>query len=375
MANIWDRLGRAAVDIKKEYFPQANIFPGDVTQALTGTSAQETYGLPGQVTPTTTYPRKEPTTQTAYNPTGSTYGSTQNLLSTQTAPDTGPLESTQGDVLSEIDAAVQIGMDALNQYQATIQPSADLQIQQAETTAGERTTETETEKARRLGEFGGQRTTAETKTGSAVAEARRMASQLQQGIQARYGGSSHLGGAVSEIMGAQATQNISGNRAALQETLGKIGQAEENVKTAADNMLQKIQNNLSLAKEKALDWVRTAMAQVNSQKAELSGDRASMRMEVIMQYQNTIAQLNETWRQEQNAIAQKSYEAQNQLSDFQKSLMPQYNTATNKWIIPELGLGDDRTLQLIPKVSGYTSKVFEDDDSKPATVDSWLKSE
>lgn len=283
----------------------------------------------------------------------------------QIPPDTSGLQDTQGQVLDEIDAAIQMGMQALDQYQSTIQPSADLQIQQAEATAGQQTAETQAEKASRMGELGGQRTSAETKTGSAVAEARRMASQLQQGIQSRYGGSTHMGGAVSEVMGSQATANISQNRAALQETLGKITQAEEQVKTAATNMLDKINQNLALAKEQALNWVRTAMAEVNSQRASLAGDKAKMRMDVIMHYQDAIASLNETWRQEQNTITQKAQEASTQLSQWQQSLLPSYSPETQQWTAQGIQLGDTGQQQYyVPTIKGYTTKSATETEDK-----------
>lgn len=373
MANIFDwykqGLSGAIQTAKRATgLEHTNLFPGDVNKALTGTPATQIYGSPlldprGTGYGVSPQPTISGSVKGVYTTGGG--GGTVPSGSTYIPPDTGQLENTQGQVMDEIDAAIQMGMQALDQYQSTIQPSADLQVKEAESSAQLQRNETEAEKASRMGELGGQRTSAEAKTGSAIAESRRMASQLQQGIQARHGGSTHLGGAVSEVMGSQATANISQNRAALQETLGKITQAEEQVKTAATNMLDKINQNLALAKEQALNWVRTAMAEVNSQRASLAGDKAKMRMDVIMHYQDAIASLNETWRQEQNTITQKAQEASTQLSQWQQSLLPSYSPETQSWTAQGIQLGDTGQQQYyVPTIKGYTTKAATETEDK-----------
>lgn len=337
MATPLEWLGGAIYGAKNALgLGQVNLFPGDVAQKTLGQPASSTYGGNWQQQiNASTY--ANPVGVARYNTLGASTQapSSGRVSSTGSAPvnyGSAPMEGTNYDSgMGWIDEAINSGLEALNQYQGTLQPAADLMVQEAETSATQQKTEAQGEQTRRLGELGTQRTTAETKTGSAVAEARRMASQLQQGIQSRYGGSTHVGGAVSEVMGSQATANIATNRAALQETLGKITVAEEGVRSRVTEIINQVNQNLELAKEKARTWLNQALADVAVKKGELEASRATMRLDAIQSYNALISDIearNTAYKQELYNAAQA---AAAKLASYKQTAVGTYEANTQAY--------------------------------------------
>lgn len=287
--------------------------------AYIGPYAPSYYGLPN------------PSGNTTQNNSGSVLGTNTYSGGNVVSGDSGqnnnvPQESIpSAPSFDEYDAAIQQGMAALDQYGATLQPEYENTINEYETGATNQKTQARSEQTRRLNALGENRTEANQNTESAISAARRQASQLMQGIQSLYGGTTGTGAFKSEILGSQAMQNISGNQQALQGTLGKIYQAEEGVRSQVTNLLNTIDEQLTINKEKARNELQQALAQIASQKSELASSRAQMRMQALQNYQNLVADINARNTAFKQQLYLKAQQAQQQIDNFKNSTMQKFD--------------------------------------------------
>ena len=248
----------------------------------------------------------------------------------QQAPQQPSFEDLYGDAFRQAFEAVNQMQGAIQSgYQAelsgaelgTQQRKAELQAEQASRLANfgqqrqEATAQTESvieqaEQAMRLADFARQRAEAqgqvgmanqkaEAQTESVIEQARRQAAELMQGIQARYGGTTGTGRFTSEILGSQATRNIAQNQAALrqykaqmdselQNTMSKIGLAENELKTKVTSLINQEDQNLQQAKIQLRANLDKSLADISQQRSMLETEKANKRYEILNDYQNRL---------------------------------------------------------------------------------------
>ena len=148
------------------------------------------------------------------------------------------------------------------------------------------------EEARRTGIYNQNRSRETSRTRSAIDEARRNAAEMQQGLQARYGGTTGTGAFVGELMGRDALRNISENRTALQYTLGQIGDAEESLKREVTTQKQNLDMQLSKAKQDLRQWLMSEVNKINMAKGELESGKAEMKLNAMNDYRTYVAEVN-----------------------------------------------------------------------------------
>ena len=238
-----------------------------------------------------------------------------------------PMESVPGQPsFDEYDAAIQQGISALDQYANTLQPEYDTAVSEFTNQAGQQKTQARSEEGRRLNALGENRMESTQQGESAISAARRQAAQLMQGLQSMYGGTTGTGAFKSEILGSQAMQNISGNQQAMQTTLGKIAQAENDVRGQTTNILKQIDDSLTTQKEKARNGLQQALSQIASQKAELASSKAQMRIQALQNYQNLVADINARNTQFKQQLYAKAQSAQDQINTFKNNALQYFNT-------------------------------------------------
>jgi len=143
-----------------------------------------------------------------------------------------------------------------------------------------------------------------TQAKSAIAEARRQAAELQQGIQARYGGTTGTGRFVSELLGREAMRGIGTTRAGLQQvlaksnialrdTLGQIDRAVSQLQTSVAGQIADIENKATTLKQQARDTLNQRIAEIGAKIGETETAKAQARMSEIMNYQDYIRQVNQ----------------------------------------------------------------------------------
>ena len=274
--------------------------------------------------------------------------------------------------MDDLDAAINQGMQALSQYEGTLAPTSEVMINEAQSTFEQGKRGAETEGNRRLGEYSGQRTEEQGRTEGTISQARRLGSQMMQGIQSLYGGSTGTGQFASEILGSQVSQNIATNQAALQGTLSKISQAEGGVKDWMTNQIQTLNENLTTEKERARTWLNQALAEVASKKAELASSKAEMRMQALQSYQGLVADINARNTAAKQDAYTRAQEAAAKLETFGKSAMEKYQAALQGFQ-PKMWNVGDQQVGAFPTPSGgieyikgkYTNPTTgttEDDD-------------
>lgn len=125
-------------------------------------------------------------------------------------------------------------------------------------------------------------------TESAIDEARRQFSELQQGLQARYGSTTGTGQFASEIAGSQALKNIAGYRQNLATAVQGIDDKLEQVRSATDIYIRDLEESATSQKSQAKAQLDQALNQIRLQKGELQGRKAELAANAIQLYQNTV---------------------------------------------------------------------------------------
>jgi len=217
--------------------------------------------------------------------------------------------------------------EALAQQEAALRSSSDVAGQQLEQGSAERLQGLEGEQASRLQGFGEQRATAQQQTESVIEQARRQASELMQGLQSRYGGTTGTGRFTSEILGAQATRNIAQNQAALQNTLGKIGQAENNLKTEVARLIQNEKQNLDNLKMQLKAQLDQNLASIAKERGSLEVDKAGKRMDALYRYQDAVSAVNQRNTQFQQQLFVQANQAIEQLNNLRARAQETYTAS------------------------------------------------
>jgi len=221
----------------------------------------------------------------------------------QQAPQQPSFEDLYGDAFRQ-------AFEAVNQMQGAIQSGYQAELSGAELGTQQRKAELQAEQAMRLADFARQRAEAqgqvgmanqkaEAQTESVIEQARRQAAELMQGIQARYGGTTGTGRFTSEILGSQATRNIAQNQAALrqykaqmdselQNTMSKIGLAENELKTKVTSLINQEDQNLQQAKIQLRANLDKSLADISQQRSMLETEKANKRYEILNDYQNRL---------------------------------------------------------------------------------------
>lgn len=312
---------------------------------------------------------------TSYNqPTGGSYGGTTGGSTGGDIYQGAPLEqSPQGPDVSAVNAAYDQALGALSQAEGAQQDIYNTAIGQAEASGKARRGEAEAEQTRRLGEYGQQRTRETDRTNSAIAEARRQAAQIIQGLQARFGGTTGTGGFSGELVGSSALQNIGANRVSLQQTLGQISQAENNVKDTTAKLLDQIEQDTLYAKERAGSELKQILADIAGKKGALAVDRANANMQALQNYQSLLSDINARNTQFKQALYQRAQAAQDQVNNFKQSALSNFQATFQDFTPPTFNVGN-KTVSAFPSGSGlrgvtYVSGDTEDENQGAGTSD------
>lgn len=129
-------------------------------------------------------------------------------------------------------------------------------------------------------------------TESAIDEARRQFSELQQGLQARYGGTTGTGQFASEIAGSQALKNIAGYRQNLSGAIQNIDDKLEQVRGSTQIYLRDLEDQATSQKSQAKAQLDQALNQIRQAQGELQGRKAELASNAIQIYQNQVNDIN-----------------------------------------------------------------------------------
>ena len=203
---------------------------------------------------------------------------------------------------------------ALTDYATSLradQPTMEADIS-AQGEAQRRTIEAQRQEG--LGTIGTQRTQARAASESAIAEARRIASEQMKGLQAQFGSATGTGGFTGEIMGRETARNIAGTRTQLAQTMDELNLAETSLIREADNQIFQLETQTNAAINDSRRQLRDQLAQINLQKGQLEADKATQRINALQNYQLTLRQLE---AQKEQSMMQIEANRQSALQNFE----------------------------------------------------------
>ena len=160
----------------------------------------------------------------------------------------------------------------------------------------------------------------DTQTQNAQQQARQMAAEIQQGIQARYGGTTGTGAFASELGGRQASQSISQLQQGLQQVHMQIADKLQQVQAVGQTALQNISDQVKASIDNAQQTLDSNLAQIRSQEGTLQSQKAQMAATAMQHYQDTVNQINQFNAQQQNTVLLQQQQAESQLNIAQTYL-------------------------------------------------------
>lgn len=153
------------------------------------------------------------------------------------------------------------------------------------------------EQARNIG-IEGERTATSAKktqkgiTESAVDEARRQYSEISQGMQARYGGTTGTGKFANEIVGSSAMAGIGKMRINLANAIQSIDDKLMEVKTLSEMQVKEVQQKVTDLKVQARNQLEANLAQIRNAQGAMMADKVKYASDAMNFYREQVAQVN-----------------------------------------------------------------------------------
>lgn len=211
------------------------------------------------------------------------------------APAAAPAQAPYQDVPSspgiDFDGLIAPALQALDESIGPLQSSYDTTVQGAEATRLRRTDETNQQVAAQSATLEQNRTKEQQGSESAANEARRQYNEIQQGIQAKYGGTTGTGGFATELAGSQTLRNIGDIRTTLSNAMSQIDDKLGQVKEVGRIALSDIEDRAMQEKSQAKDQLDSALADIRRAKGELQSRKAEMAMQAMQQYQALVSDI------------------------------------------------------------------------------------
>jgi len=167
-----------------------------------------------------------------------------------------------------------------------------------------------------MGQFGNQQNQLSTQTENAKAQARQGAAEIQQGLQARYGGTTGTGAFASELSGRQANQSIGQLNQNAINGYQAIDTARNHAQALHDSAIQDLNSKLTVAKNQAKDALAARITQIKGDQANLQGQKASLTQLAIQHYQDTVNQINQFNTSFQQNLALEHQKAQDYIAAY-----------------------------------------------------------
>lgn len=136
------------------------------------------------------------------------------------------------------------------------------------------------------------RTREQTESQSAMDQARRQFSEVQQGLQARYGATTGTGAFAGELAGRESMQQIGGIRSALSTAMRDIDDKLVQVKEIGRIAEIDINDKTEQMKRQAKSELDATLADIRRQRGELQSRKQEMAFQAMQLYQSTVNQVN-----------------------------------------------------------------------------------
>ena len=219
-------------------------------------------------------------------------------------------------------------------FQSVIQPALDalsgaegLAQNQYQTNVGEAQHTADTATAKQNAYMTGEQQTADTQlkghqtqTADALNQSRRSFSEINQGIQSKYGGTTGTGKFSSEIVGRMTMENIQKIRSGLQTATTEIENRMSQVRTLGQIALDDIATKADDQKKQLKDSLDQMLQNIRMKKGELLASKANMVNDALKSYQDSVRQVETNNQAFKQQIYLKQLDAENTLKTAQAKM-------------------------------------------------------
>jgi len=122
--------------------------------------------------------------------------------------------------------------------------------------------------------------------------ARRQYAEIQQGLQARYGGTTGTGAFASDLSGSQTLRSLSDIKTAAANAQTQLAQKLQEVQATGQTLLKQINDQASQQISQAQDNLQAQLSDIRNQKGQLLAHKAELAANAMQQYQSTVNQVN-----------------------------------------------------------------------------------
>lgn len=253
----------------------------------------------------------------------------------------------------DFEALIRPAMDALDQAVGPLQQQYETTVSGIDQRSGTLKSQTQQNISDQEQTLERGRTSQQQGADSAADEARRQFSEIGQGIQARYGGTTGTGAFATELAGRQSMKNIGNIRTALSGAMREIDDKLGQVKEIGRIAQADIEDRALQEKSQAKADLDSALSDIRRQKGELQSRKAELAMQAMQLYQQTVSQVNARNAQfkqslyvQQQAAEQQLKLALNRASQVAKEYTPQDFASMAQQLSPLVAQG------LNPTISG-----------------------
>lgn len=182
---------------------------------------------------------------------------------------------------------------------------------------------------------------------NAQEQARQQASQILQGIQGRYGGTTGEGSFASALLGQSTQQTMAG----LQQ---KVAQIQDVARLAQQDIEERSTGQINAAKQ----WLQGTLASIRSNQATLQSHKADLAYAAMNQYQQYLEQVDMSKKNLLSSLAQQQQAAQlglyGNLNQGQAAVGQGQNITNNLGVS---GIGAEQTPQAFNQPGGTPGAV------------------
>lgn len=203
-----------------------------------------------------------------------------------------PMQDAPSAPAIDFDALIRPALDALDSAVGPLQQSTDATIQGINSTRQTQTATTNQQIGAQQNTINQAKTDQQGYERSAADEARRQYSEVQQGLQSRYGGTTGTGAFATELAGGQTIRSIAGIHEAASKALAGLEDKRVQVQEIGRIALQQIENDANDQIAKAKSQLELSLADIRNQKGQLLAHKAEMAANAMQHYQDTVNQVN-----------------------------------------------------------------------------------
>ena len=236
----------------------------------------------------------------------------------------------QGASDEQLNALIAGPLQSLSEQEALAQEHSQTGLVEAQQGYGNVKSQAETQRGLGQQSYTRQRGEAQGVTETAVAQARRQAAEVQQGLQARFGSTTGTGMFSGEIAGRQFAQNVASYQNALQATMSKIGESESQLNATTSQQLVENEQQLELNKRRIKEELMRGLSEINSKRGELESLKAGRRLDMLQNYQSYVQGINQRNTEFKQSLALQRQKAADSLNEIKQKAQASYQLAIRK---------------------------------------------